>query len=93
MSAYIKRNSDGRILSSSSGQDQNNPIHTEAMNNFVTNAGWSLDDNEIGFVYDNVYILFDEFVEESSQEEWDELTIFLEEHDIVLDEGSWSELR
>ena len=46
-----------------------------------------------GFVYDNVYILFDEFVEESSQEEWDELTIFLEEHDIVLDEGSWSELR
>ena len=54
MSAYIKRNSDGRILSSSSGQDQNNPIHTEAMNNFVTSRGWSLDDYEIGFADDNV---------------------------------------
>ena len=52
--SYIKDKSTGRILTSSSGQDENNPIHVEAMNNFVTSRGWSLDDYEIGFADDNV---------------------------------------
>ena len=52
--SYIKEKSTGKILTSTTGQDQNNPIHTEAMNSFVTSRGWSLDDYEIGFEDDNV---------------------------------------
>ena len=52
--SYVKEKTTGKILTSISGQDQNNPIHTEAMNNFVTSRGWSLNDYEIGFADDNV---------------------------------------
>ncbi len=52
--SYIKEKSTGKILTSTTGQDQNNPIHTEAMNNFVTSRGWNLDDYDIGFADDNV---------------------------------------
>ena len=52
--SYVKEKSTGKILTSSSGQDSNNPIHNEAMNNFVTSRGWSLDDYEIGFADDTV---------------------------------------
>jgi hypothetical protein len=51
---YVKELSTGKILTSTGGQDQNNPIHIEAMNNFVTSRGWSLDDYEIGFADDDV---------------------------------------
>ena len=46
---YIKRLSDGRILCSNSSQDENNPAHLQALQNFVTSRGWSLSDYEIGF--------------------------------------------
>jgi len=52
--SYVKEKATGKILTSSSGQDQNNPIHIEAMNNFVTSRGWSLSNYEIGFADDNV---------------------------------------
>ena len=52
--SYIKEKSTGKILTSTTGQDQNNPIHVEAMNNFVTSRGWSLDGYEVGFANDNV---------------------------------------
>ena len=52
--SYIKEKSTGKILASTGSQDQNNPIHTEAMNNFVTSRGWNLDDYEINFADDNV---------------------------------------
>ena len=52
--SYIKEKSTGKILTSTTGQDQNNPIHTEAMNNFVTSRGWNLDDYDIDFADDNV---------------------------------------
>ena len=52
--SYVKEKTTGKILTSISGQDRNNPIHTEAMNNFVTSRGWSLNDYEIGFADDNV---------------------------------------
>ena len=52
--SYLKEKSTGKILASTGGQDSNNPIHVEAMNNFVTSRGWSLDDYEIGFTDDNV---------------------------------------
>ena len=52
--SYVKEKATGKIITSSSGQDQNNPIHIEAMNNFVTSRGWSLSNYEIGFADDNV---------------------------------------
>jgi len=52
--SYIKEKSTGKILTSTTGQNQNNPIHVEAMNNFVTSRGWSLDGYEVGFANDNV---------------------------------------
>ena len=52
--SYVKEKSTGKILTSTTGQDQNNPIHIEAMNNFVTSRGWNLDDYEVGFADDNV---------------------------------------
>ena len=52
--SYVKEKSAGKILTSSSGQDENNPVHVEAMNTFVTSRGWSLDDYEIGFADDKV---------------------------------------
>ena len=51
---YVKEKSTGKILASTGGQDSNNPIHVEAMNNFVTSRGWSLDDYEVGFADDTV---------------------------------------
>lgn len=52
--SYVKEKATGKIFTSSSGQDSNNPIHLEAMNNFVTSRGWSLDDYEVGFADDDV---------------------------------------
>ena len=52
--SYVKEKSTGKILTSTTGQDQNNPIHIEAMNNFVTSRGWNLDDYEVSFADDNV---------------------------------------
>tara|TARA_R110002167_G_scaffold124926_1_gene304665 strand:- start:267 stop:614 length:348 start_codon:yes stop_codon:yes gene_type:complete len=46
---YIKRKSDGRILCSNSSQDESNPAHLQALQNFVTSRGMSLADHEIGF--------------------------------------------
>ena len=52
--AYVKELSTGKILASTGGQNQNNLIHIEAINNFVTSRGWSLDDYEVGFADDDV---------------------------------------
>lgn len=45
-----------------------------------------------GFEYDLTYILFDKDTEKAFPEEWDSLTVLLEDHDIDMIEGSWSEL-
>ena len=47
--AYVKELSTGKILTSSSGQDENNPNHVSAINNFVTSRGWSPASYEVGF--------------------------------------------
>ena len=52
--SYVKEKATNTVLTATSGQDQNNPIHVEAINNFVTSRRWSLDDYEIGFTDDNV---------------------------------------
>jgi hypothetical protein len=52
--SYLKEKSTGKILTSTSEQDPNNPAHTEVLNTFVTSRGWNLDDYEIGFADDDV---------------------------------------
>ena len=52
--SYLKEKSTGKILTSTSEQNSNNPAHTEVLNTFVTSRGWSLDDYEVGFADDNV---------------------------------------
>ena len=52
--SYLKEKSTGKILTSTSEQDSNNPAHTEVLNTFVTSRGWSLDDYEVGFADDDV---------------------------------------
>jgi len=52
--SYVKEKATNKVLTSTNGQDQNNPIHVEAVNNFVISRGWSLDDYEVGFADDNV---------------------------------------
>ena len=52
--SYLKEKSTGKILTSTSEQDPNNPAHTEVLNTFVTSRGWSLDGYEVGFADDNV---------------------------------------
>jgi len=47
--AYVKELSTGKILTSTNGQDENNPIHIKAINNFVTSRGWNTADYEVGF--------------------------------------------
>jgi hypothetical protein len=45
-----------------------------------------------GFEYDLTYVLFDKYSEKIYSKEWEKFTNILEEHDIDLIEGSWSEL-
>ena len=45
-----------------------------------------------GFEYDLTYVLFNKHSEKKYPKEWERLTNVLEEHDIELIEGSWSEL-
>ena len=52
--SYVKEKATGKILTSTGGQDQSNPIHIEAVRSFVTSRGWSLDDYEVDFADDNV---------------------------------------
>ena len=52
--SYVKEKATNKVLTSTNGQDQNNPIHVEAVNNFVISRGWSLDDYEVGFADDDV---------------------------------------
>ena len=52
--SYLKEKSTGKILTSTSEQDPNNPAHTEVLNTFVTSRGWSLDGYEVGFADDDV---------------------------------------
>ena len=47
--AYVKEISTGKILTSSNGQDESNPLHVAAINNFVTSRGWDASDYEVGF--------------------------------------------
>ena len=47
--SYVKKLSTGKILCSTNGQDENNPIHIKAINNFVTSRGWNTADYEVGF--------------------------------------------
>ena len=54
VTTYVKKKSTGNILTSTGGQDQNNPVHIEAMNKFVSSRGWSLDDYEVGYADDDV---------------------------------------
>ena len=52
--SYLKEKSTGKILTSTSEQDPNNPTHTEVLNTFVTSRKWNLDDYEVGFADDDV---------------------------------------
>lgn len=52
--SYVKEKATGKILTSTGGQDQSNPIHIEAVRSFVTSRGWSLNDYEVGFADANV---------------------------------------
>ena len=52
--SYVKEKATGKILTSTGGQDQSNPIHIEAVRSFVTSRGWSLNDYELGFAEDDV---------------------------------------
>ena len=45
-----------------------------------------------GFDWDVTYLLFDSYLEKAYADEWDKFTSNLEEMDIDLIEGSWSEL-
>ena len=45
-----------------------------------------------GFDWDTEYLLFDTYVEQQYPDEWDKFINSLEEMDIDLIEGSWSEL-
>lgn len=45
-----------------------------------------------GFDYHSTYILFDEYSEKESPQEWENLVKILEERDVDLIEGSWAEL-
>ena len=44
-----------------------------------------------GFEYDATYILFDEYTEKISPDEWENLGQTLEENDTDIIEGSWAE--
>lgn len=50
--SYIKELATGKILSSTSGQDENNPAHVDSLNNFLSSRGWATVDYEIGFKTD-----------------------------------------
>ena len=45
-----------------------------------------------GFEYDAAYVLFDETLEEQDPEKWQQLVELLEEHDVSMDTGTWSEM-
>ena len=62
--SYVKKKSTGEILTSTSGQDSNNPAHLEVLNSFVTSRGWSLDNYEVGFADDDVV---DEWIKEQTE--------------------------
>lgn len=52
--SYVREISTGEVLTSSSNQDENNPLHLTAVTNFVTSRGWNLADYEIGFADEQV---------------------------------------
>jgi hypothetical protein len=52
--SYVKEKSTGKILTSSDGQDETNPVHIAAVESFVTSRGWNLADYEIGFADEQV---------------------------------------
>ena len=81
--SYVKEKATNKVLTSTNGQDQNNPIHVEAVNNFVISRGWSLDDYEVGFADDNVvkewFDIQDEALKtyaDKRKEEYDQLNQF-----------------
>ena len=45
-----------------------------------------------GFEYDLTYVLFNKHAEKIYPEEWEKFANLLEDHDVDLIEGSWSEL-
>ena len=45
-----------------------------------------------GFDYDSTYILFDESTEEENLNEWNNLRTILDEHDVIITQGEWSEI-
>ena len=47
--SYVKEIATGKILTSTDGQDENNQVHIDAINNFVTSRGWNPADYEVGF--------------------------------------------
>ena len=57
----------------------------------------SLEDAEVhglqGFDYDATYVLFDDYAEKATPDEWDALITILEDNDTDIIEGSWAELQ